>query len=87
MCPRFTRLVKVRADLLGRRSDENLNTKGTLVGTCMDVILDRGSTPLTSIKKKRLLGSLFFFMLLKDRTGLILLSPYTIAGSLATTTR
>ena len=52
MCPRFTRLVKVRADLLGRRSDENLNTKGTLVGTCMDVILDRGSTPLTSINKK-----------------------------------
>ena len=53
----------------------------------MDVILDRGSTPLTSIKKKRLLESLFFFMLLKDRTGLILLNPYTIAGSLATTTR
>ena len=65
MCPRFTRLVKVRADLLGRRSDENLSTKGTLVGTCMDVILDRGSTPLTSIKKKGALSEHPFLYVIK----------------------
>ena len=41
----------------------------------MDVILDRGSTPLTSIKYKGALSELlftlcyFYLMLLKDRTG------------------
>ena len=50
--PRFTRLVKLCADLLGRGQDETLNTKGKLVGMDMDVILDRGSTPLTSTSFK-----------------------------------
>ena len=53
---RFTRLVEVRADLLGRGSDETLNTKGKLVGMDRDAILDRGSTPLTSTKKTVIFG-------------------------------
>ena len=34
----------------------------------MDVILDRGSTPLTSIKQKELVKSSFCFMCYKDRS-------------------
>lgn len=60
--PRFTRLVKVRADLLGRGLDEISNAKGKLVGMDRDEILDRGSTPLTSTKKGLALKSEVFFI-------------------------
>lgn len=59
---RFTRLVEVCADLLGRELDEISNTKGKLVGMDRDEILDRGSTPLTSTKKGLALKSEVFFI-------------------------
>lgn len=60
--------LKSAPTFLGRGQGETLNTKGKLVGMDMDVILDRGSTPLTSRKIRVLLCRALIFLLLQDRS-------------------